>query len=203
VCGSDQASAIQSRLNKRAFTAFKKRVDGLLEGYEIASLRAAMNLTQTKAAEIFGGGPVAFSKYENDDIMQSESMDTLIRLAARIPEAREWLFERPDKRATTELSINLLPQRTQKMITGRIKNNFNSLSTALPMKTLHLGLREATAYIIDASNIMESQYVNLDDNINSFLEKSPVSNRATRSRVYNKEENSRYELSNFYIETVI
>ncbi len=33
----------------------------------------------------FGGGPNAFTKYENDDVIQSESMDKLLRVANSYP----------------------------------------------------------------------------------------------------------------------
>jgi hypothetical protein len=38
-CGSDMAGAAQMRANKRAVMAFRKQVDGLLSGAEIAALR--------------------------------------------------------------------------------------------------------------------------------------------------------------------
>jgi HTH-type transcriptional regulator/antitoxin MqsA len=82
-CGSDFACAAESKLNKRALMAWRKQVDGLLTGAEITALRKQYKLTQTQAAKLFGGGPVAFSKYENDDVAQSESMDTLLRLVRR------------------------------------------------------------------------------------------------------------------------
>ena len=83
VCTSDFAGAIESRLNKRAVLAFRKSVDGLLTGSEILALRSKYKLTQGQAAKLFGGGPVAFSKYENDDVAHSESMDSLLRLVRR------------------------------------------------------------------------------------------------------------------------
>lgn len=79
-CGSESAGLEESRANKRAVMAFRKSVDGLLTGAEIAALRAKYQLTQGQAARLFGGGPVAFSKYENDDVAQSEAMNTLLRL---------------------------------------------------------------------------------------------------------------------------
>lgn len=39
-------------------------------------------MTQGLAAELFGGGKVAFSRYESDDITQSTAMDSLLRLCA-------------------------------------------------------------------------------------------------------------------------
>lgn len=82
-CHSDFAGTKESKLNKRAIMAFRKSVDGLLTGSEIVALRKQYGLTQDQAAKLFGGGPVAFSKYENDDVSQSESMDSLLRLVRR------------------------------------------------------------------------------------------------------------------------
>lgn len=88
-CTSESAGAAESRLNKRAVMAFRKSVDGLLTGAEICALRDKYKLTQSQAAKLFGGGPVAFSKYENDDVAHSEAMDTLLRLVRR-SEAAFW-----------------------------------------------------------------------------------------------------------------
>ena len=86
-CTSDYVGMAESKLNKRIVMAFRKQVDGLLTGDEIAALRKQYKLKQAQAAQLFGGGPVAFSKYENDDVAQSEAMDTLLRLVRRSPEA--------------------------------------------------------------------------------------------------------------------
>lgn len=92
-CGSDFAGAAEAKLNKRALMAWRKQIDGLLTGAEITELRNQYKLTQAQAAQLFGGGPVAFSKYENDDVAQSESMDTLLRLVRRSAEAFRALQE--------------------------------------------------------------------------------------------------------------
>ena len=86
-CTSDYAGMAESKLNKRIVMAFRKQVEGLLTGDEITALRKQYQLTQAQAAKLFGGGPVAFSKYENDDVAQSEAMDTLLRLIRRSPAA--------------------------------------------------------------------------------------------------------------------
>ena len=82
-CHSESAGQEESLVNRRGMMAFRKSVDGLLTGAEIASLRRHYKITQVQAAKLFGGGPVAFSKYENDDVTQSEAMDTLLRLVRR------------------------------------------------------------------------------------------------------------------------
>jgi putative zinc finger/helix-turn-helix YgiT family protein len=81
VCG---ASVITNDLKKdyrRKLNLAKKQYDGLLIGEEIKSIRKKYNLTQPQASELFGGGPVAFSKYEKDDILHSIAMDKLLRVA--------------------------------------------------------------------------------------------------------------------------
>ncbi len=87
VCGSELSDAAQLRTNKRAMVAFKKQVDGLLTGTEVRALREKLGINQAEAAQVFGGGPVAFSKYESNDVTQSEAMDKLLRLAAELPVA--------------------------------------------------------------------------------------------------------------------
>lgn len=93
VCEVEQAGASELRANKRAVLAFKKQIDGLLTGAEVKALREQLGLNQTQAAQVFGGGPVAFSKYENDDVMQSEAMDKLLRVAREVPLAKDYLFK--------------------------------------------------------------------------------------------------------------
>ncbi|HHF3183987.1 TPA: type II toxin-antitoxin system MqsA family antitoxin [Vibrio alginolyticus] len=90
-CGSEITVPAQSRANKRLMTEFKKQVDGLLTGKELRELRLGFGLTQADAAKVFGGGPVAFSKYEADDVAQSEAMDKLLRLAQALPKAYAYL----------------------------------------------------------------------------------------------------------------
>ncbi len=87
-CGSETATQVDLRENKRIFIEFKKCVDGLLTGSEIRAIKTDVwKITPQQACLIFGGGPKAFSKYESDDVIQSEAMDKLIRLASLVPEA--------------------------------------------------------------------------------------------------------------------
>jgi len=85
-CGSEQAGADHLKRNKRTLIALKKAADGLLTGAEVRALRERLGLTQAQAAKVFGGGPVAFSKYESDDVAQSDAMDKLLRLADAMPD---------------------------------------------------------------------------------------------------------------------
>ena len=46
-----------------------------------------MNITQEQAALLFGGGIHGFSKYERGEVIQSTSMDRLLRIALELPDA--------------------------------------------------------------------------------------------------------------------
>lgn len=57
----------------------------MLSGDEIRAYRKRMKLKQDTASALFGGGKVAFSRYENDDITQNTAMDNLLRLCMDAP----------------------------------------------------------------------------------------------------------------------
>ena len=113
VCGSEFADVNDLLLNKRAMIAARKDIDGIPSGEEIRALRVSNGLTQKVASEIFGGGPVAFSKYETDDLIPSEAMCLLIKMAIKFPDTvdkaasiKGVVFNRPkllEKRQRLEL----------------------------------------------------------------------------------------------------
>lgn len=203
-CGSEQASTAQARANKRAVIAFKKRVDGLLEGKEIALLRATLGITQAKAAEVFGGGPVAFSKYENDDITQSESMDTLIRLAAALPSARKWLFERPDKIVSWSLFptkglVTPKPAPVAKPLITSILNAWVNVDPhhTIDVDTTGLFLTAVTQIGVELPMHVEPGHI---PRITLFTEEQNRLKQTTPRR-YGEEENSEHYFSLEYSET--
>lgn len=74
---------------KAAFLAYRasyKTERRLLTGSEIKQIRIRLNLYQQDAARLFGGGLNAFSKYENEEVVQSVGMDRLLRLVAMHPD---------------------------------------------------------------------------------------------------------------------
>lgn len=85
-CGADPIFEDQIRRNHARIADAKRKADGLLTGSEIKGLRERLRLTQKDAADLFGGGANAFSKYERGDVAQSASMDRLLRLVGRHPE---------------------------------------------------------------------------------------------------------------------
>lgn len=61
---------------------FDRTVDSLLTSAEIKAVRSRLGLSQRRAGELLGGGPMAFSKYERGLASQNRSTDILLRLLA-------------------------------------------------------------------------------------------------------------------------
>ena len=105
-CGCSFHTPEQERFNKRQRMAFRKLAEGLLTGEQIRAIRERHGLTQKQAAEIFGGGPVAFAKYEAGDVAQSQAMDRLLRVFDQLPAAKVMLMggvaEKPNAQSLIE-----------------------------------------------------------------------------------------------------
>lgn len=93
-CTSEFAGVEETRFNKRSMLAFKKRVDDMLSGRSIKGIREKLGLTISQAGAVFGGGPVAFCKYEQNDICQTVAMDKLLRMADEFPDVASALMQR-------------------------------------------------------------------------------------------------------------
>ena len=89
-CGADPVLADQAKRNQVRFSDARRKIDGLLSSSDIRKARRYLGLTQHAAANVFGGGLNAFSKYERGEVIQSKAMDKLIRLSCRYPDA--WKF---------------------------------------------------------------------------------------------------------------
>jgi HTH-type transcriptional regulator/antitoxin MqsA len=93
-CHQEVVLPDQAKRNDVRFADAKRAAEGLLLGAEIHAVRKALKLSQAEAADVFGGGVNAFSKYERGEVMQSLQMDLLLRIASDIPVARDWLLTR-------------------------------------------------------------------------------------------------------------
>lgn len=80
-CGEEIVTPDQMKLNQRLVADAKRRADGFLASAEIRQLRDQLGLSQADAGKVFGGGPNAFYKYENGEVMQSQAVDRLMVLA--------------------------------------------------------------------------------------------------------------------------
>ncbi len=84
-CDGDPILTDQVRRNQIKIADARRRTDGLLASGEIRRIRERLGLSQSAAANVFGGGENAFSKYERGEVVQSYQMDRLLRLALDLP----------------------------------------------------------------------------------------------------------------------
>src|SRR5664279_5927675 len=100
MCGERTMEPQQIRANNAKVAQAKRdhadaqRSDDLLATEDVRQVRALLGLTQAEASQVFRGGANAFSKYERGEVIQSEPMDLLLRLARDVPLAAKWLYER-------------------------------------------------------------------------------------------------------------
>ncbi len=81
-CHREFLSKSQIMSNEMKVREAKKQIDGLLSSEDIKIIRKSLNLSQTDASIVFGGGQNAFSKYERSEVTQSQAMDKLLRIAS-------------------------------------------------------------------------------------------------------------------------
>nr|WP_279239786.1 type II toxin-antitoxin system MqsA family antitoxin [Scytonema sp. UIC 10036] len=75
------------KVSDRMLNILKARVEGLLNPEEIRRIRKKLQLTQTQAGELIGGGPRAFQKYEAGDLLPSRAITSALILLDRDPAA--------------------------------------------------------------------------------------------------------------------
>lgn len=93
MCGEEVVLPVQARRNELRYADAKRAHDRLLVSNEIHAWRDRWNLTQQLAATLLGGGVNAFSKYERGEVIQSRSMDLLMRASDQFPGLLEYLAE--------------------------------------------------------------------------------------------------------------
>lgn len=86
-CDESILDAAESRRTMDLMLAFNKQVNGSIVDPEfIVNVRKKLNLDQREAAELFGGGVNAFSRYENGKTKPPIALVKLLRLLDRHPD---------------------------------------------------------------------------------------------------------------------
>ncbi|MGY0620081.1 type II toxin-antitoxin system MqsA family antitoxin [Lysobacter sp. A378] len=86
-CGESVLDATQSTRVNLAMLAFNKQVNAaIVDPMFIVNVRKKLALDQREAAEIFGGGANAFSRYENGKTKPPLALVKLLRVLDRHPE---------------------------------------------------------------------------------------------------------------------
>lgn len=86
-CDESILDASESRRTMELMLAFSKQVNAsLVDPDFITSVRRKLDLNQREAAEIFGGGVNAFSRYENGKAKPPLALVKLLKVLERHPE---------------------------------------------------------------------------------------------------------------------
>jgi len=86
-CNESILDATESRRTMNMMLEFKKQVNASIVDPEfIASVRKKLDLDQREAAEIFGGGVNAFSRYENGKTKPPLALVKLLKVLDRHPD---------------------------------------------------------------------------------------------------------------------
>ena len=86
-CGESIPDAAESRRVSALMLEFTKQVNASIVDPEfIASVRKKLDLDQREAAEIFGGGANAFSRYENGKTKPPLALVKLLKVLDRHPD---------------------------------------------------------------------------------------------------------------------
>jgi HTH-type transcriptional regulator/antitoxin MqsA len=86
----------------------KRKADGLYSPEGIAAARKRLKLTQAEAADFFGGGRNAFSKYERGEVTQGLALDKLMKIYLKHPiiwhESQELVWSKPTEKKSESSS---------------------------------------------------------------------------------------------------
>lgn len=94
-CDEGILSGNDIAITEKAFEEFKASVDHLLSPADIRRIRCnILHLTQRQAAEIFGGGKNAFSRYEHGELKPSLALSNLLKMFERHPEDLKYFIKK-------------------------------------------------------------------------------------------------------------
>lgn len=75
------------KVSDRTLNRLKAQSERLLEPEEIRRIRKKLHLSQEAAGLLIGGGPRAFQKYENGDLLPSRAISSALVLLNHNPDA--------------------------------------------------------------------------------------------------------------------
>lgn len=91
------------KVSDRELNRLKAKAAELLLPEEIRKIRKLNRLTQTQAGILLGGGPKAFQKYEQGDLLPSKAVSTLLRLLWMKPDIIDALKKFPQPKKIEEI----------------------------------------------------------------------------------------------------
>lgn len=133
ICGSETATADDLKFNARTARSANLKHSGKLDGSDIYQIRKRLDITQEVAGKLFGGGPIAFCKYEKSDLSPTDAMDNLLWVAKQFPFIAIALAERNKVELGSKFSIrDSEPRLTVHPLSATQRNSLlTQVSTAI------------------------------------------------------------------------
>jgi len=111
-CNESLHNAEESEYLNAAMLAFNKEVNGAtVKPAMISAIRKKLKLDQREAGEIFGGGPNAFSRYENGKTRPSLALVQLFKLLDNHPELISEIKPKQPQPAATQVAKSRIARR--------------------------------------------------------------------------------------------
>jgi HTH-type transcriptional regulator / antitoxin MqsA len=105
----------ESARTSREMLEFNKKVNARLTPIDlIAQVREQLELTQQRAAKVFGGGPNAFSRYESGKTKPPVALVQLFKVLNKHPELFEEIAEGADSAAVRKASRTAVSKRKRR-----------------------------------------------------------------------------------------
>jgi HTH-type transcriptional regulator/antitoxin MqsA len=102
----------ESARTSKAMLAFNKKVNARLSPIDLLTeVRGKLKLTQQQAAEVFGGGPNAFSRYESGKTKPPLALVKLFKVLSKHPELFEEIAESKTSRGRASATSKRKPRR--------------------------------------------------------------------------------------------
>ena len=90
-CGESVHNGKDMGVADRNFNLLKAQAENLLLPTEVRRIRQKLRLNHEAAGRILGGGPKAFHKYEEGDVLASQVIFNLLRVLEAMPQGLEAL----------------------------------------------------------------------------------------------------------------
>ncbi|MGI4789553.1 MAG: type II toxin-antitoxin system MqsA family antitoxin [Janthinobacterium lividum] len=104
-CEEAIADSEDMKVSSRELHILKAKAANLLAAAEVRRVRKTLGLTQREAGLVLGGGPNAFQKYENAELVPSKAISNLLRVLEVHPSALE-ILRRESQASETSPATN-------------------------------------------------------------------------------------------------
>lgn len=156
-CTREFETPEQSALNEKHVSALRQRLKNqgrTLDGMAIRIIREQLGFTQKEAANIFGGGEIAFSRYESDSVIMGQAAETLLKIMYIWPETIKMAMNVQKKnfeeiqsiksKLAFEYNLNIRP-----IARAKLSNNdaILKLYARTPYKQKHQGRQELSPHL--------------------------------------------------------